>query len=273
MHRILCLLLLIGYCLTGLAQQVTYETIKDIHYYGEPVNNSDAYINERCVLDLYYPKNTKDFATVIWFHGGGMTAGSKFIPEALKNKGIAVVAVNYRLDPKVKSPAYIEDAAAAISWAFKNITAYGGDSTLIIVSGHSAGGYLAMMTGLDKTYLAKHGINANRIAALVPFSGQAITHFIIRKEKGLPDTQPLVDKFAPLYHVRKDAPPLLLITGDRELEMLGRYEENAYLARIMKLAGHQHTTLYELDGYDHGGMAEPAFPLLLKEVERINKEK
>jgi hypothetical protein len=34
---------------------------------------------------------------------------------------------------------------------------------------------------------------------------------------------------APLYHVRKDAPPLLLITGDRDLELLGRYQENAYL--------------------------------------------
>ncbi|MGE5393625.1 MAG: alpha/beta hydrolase [Candidatus Saccharibacteria bacterium] len=273
MKSILFLILLTGFFLTGIAQQVQYETIKDIHYYSESVNNSDSYINERCVLDLYYPKNTKDFATVIWFHGGGMTGGSKFIPDALKQKGIAVIAVNYRLDPKVKAPSYIEDAAAAISWAFKNINAYGGDTTLIIVSGHSAGGYLTLMTGLDKSYLAKYGINANRIAALVPFSGQAITHFIIRKEKGIPDTQPVVDKYAPLYHVRKDAPPLMLITGDREMEMLGRYEENAYLARMMKLTGHQQTTLYELDGFDHGGMAEPAFPLLLKEVERIKKEK
>lgn len=273
MNRMLLSLLLVVFTLTGIGQQTQYETIKDIHYYSATVNNSDSYINERCVLDCYFPKNKKNFATVVWFHGGGLTGGNKFIPDALKEKGIAVVAVNYRLDPKVKSPAYIEDAAAAINWVFKNINAYGGDTTLIIVSGHSAGGYLAMMTGLDKSWLAKYHLNANRIAALVPFSGQAITHFIIRKEKGMPDTQPLVDKYAPLYHVRADAPPLLLITGDREMEMLGRYEENAYLARMMKLAGHQQTRLYELDGYDHGGMAEPAFPLLLKEVERRIKEK
>ena len=66
-------------------------------------------------------------------------------------------------------------------------------------------------------------------------------------------------------------PPMLLITGDRELELLGRYEENAYMLRMMKLAGHKQTTLYELQGFDHGGMAEPAFPLLLKEVKRIEK--
>ena len=66
---------------------------------------------------------------------------------------------------------------------------------------------------------------------------------------------------------------MLLITGDRELELFGRYEENAYMQRMMKLAGHQQTTLYELQGFDHGGMAEPAFPLLLKEIKRIEKLK
>ena len=45
-------------------------------------------------------------------------------------------------------------------------------------------------------------------------------------------TQPLLDEMAPLYHVRDDAPPLLLITGDRELEMLGRYEENASILML-----------------------------------------
>jgi hypothetical protein len=57
-----------------------------------------------------------------------------------------------------------------------------------------------------------------------------------------------------------------LITGDREMELLGRYEENAYMWRMMKVAGHTKTYLFELDGFDHGGMAQPAFGLLLKYV-------
>lgn len=57
---------------------------------------------------------------------------------------------------------------------------------------------------------------------------------------------------------------MMLITGDRELELYGRYEENAYLNRMMQLVGHKKTSLYELDGFDHGGMPEPAFPLLLR---------
>ena len=245
--------------------KITYKIETNIPYRsGE---NLDEYMKERCKLDIYFPENLDSFTTVVWFHGGGLTAGEKSIPERLKNHKLAVVAVNYRLSPKVKSPAFIDDAAAAVAWTFKNISKYGGDPKKIVVSGHSAGGYLTCMIGLDKHYLTAYGIDANSIFKLIPFSGQMITHFVIRKERGIPDTQPVVDEFAPLFHVRADAPPLYLITGDRELEMLGRYEENAYMWRMMKLSGHKNTTLYELDGFNHGGMAEPAFDLLLKILE------
>ncbi|MEA4981554.1 MAG: alpha/beta hydrolase [Paludibacter sp.] len=265
-------ILLFVLCLHIYAQKAEYQTKSNIHYYSENVSQSDNYINERCVLDVYFPTNVKSYPTVVWFHGGGLTGGSKEFPSALKNKGIGIVAVNYRLSPKVKVAQCIEDAAKAVSWVFNNITAFGGDSSLIFVSGHSAGGYLACMVGLDKSWLNKLDIDANRIAGLIPLSAQTITHFTVRKEMNIPETQPLVDQFAPLYHVRSDAPSLLLITGDRELEMLGRYEENAYLMRMMKIAGHKSTRLFELDGYGHG-MTEPAFPLLLQEVQRITKER
>jgi acetyl esterase/lipase len=221
---------------------------------------------------LYYPQNAKNYPTIVWFHGGGLTGGTKQIPKALMDKGYAVIGVEYRLSPKAKAPAYIEDAAASVAWAFNNIEKYGGNSNLIFVSGHSAGGYLGMMITLDKKYLSKYNIDANKIAALIPFSGQAITHFTIRKEEGIKNTQAIIDQYAPLYFARSDAPPMLLITGDREQELFGRYEENAYLWRMMKLNGHTKTTLYELQGFNHGGMAEPAFPLLLKEVATVTNE-
>lgn len=64
---------------------------------------------------VYYPEKLKGFATIIWFHGGGLTEGNKDFPQALKDKGFCIVAANYRLYPKVKSPEYIEDAAAAVA--------------------------------------------------------------------------------------------------------------------------------------------------------------
>lgn len=252
--------------------QQEYATENNIHYYVDSINNKEEYIKSQCVLDIYYPKNEKNFATIVWFHGGGLNSGEKKVPKALMNKGFAVVAVEYRLSPAAKVPAYIEDAAASVAWVFNNIKKYGGNTKLIFLSGHSAGGYLDMMITLDKSYLKKYNIDADSIAAIIPFSGQAITHFTIRKEQGIKSTQPLIDKYAPLYFVRADAPPLLLITGDRELELLGRYEENAYLNRMMKLAGHKRTRLYELQGFDHGGMDDPAYPLLIKEITAITKE-
>ena len=241
---------------------------ENIFYRTAEEEKQDDYMAERCKLDIYYPQKIKNFTTVVWFHGGGITSGEKFIPERLKNQGIAVVAVNYRLNPRVNCPAYIEDAAAAVAWTFNHIAEFGGDPAKIVVSGHSAGGYLASMVGLDKSWLAKYDIDANRIAMLIPFSGHCITHMTIRKERGIPDTQPIIDEFAPLFFVRADAPPLILITGDREREMLGRYEENAYMMRMMKVAGHEKTKLYELDSFDHGGMASPAFEILLNEIRK-----
>jgi acetyl esterase/lipase len=223
----LLFLLLFTSILSAHAQQ-EYVTEKNIHYYPDSLNNKDGYISSQCTLDIYYPKGVKNFATVFWFHGGGLTGGEKEIPKALTEHGFAVIGVGYRLSPKVKAPAYIEDAAAAVAWAFQHIASYGGNTNLIFLSGHSAGGYLDLMITLDKKYLAKYNIDPNTIAALIPLSPQCITHFTVRQEEGIRDTQPTIDQYAPLYFVHKDAPPILLITGDRELELLGRYEENAY---------------------------------------------
>lgn len=267
MKKLLLISLLFMMWHTVFAQKDEYVTLQNIPYYTDSVGRSEAALSKDCVLDIYYPRNVQNFTTVVWFHGGGLTGGTKEIPEALKEKGLCVVGVSYRLSPQVVCPAYIEDAAAAVAWVFNNIKKYNGDPNRIFVSGHSAGGYLTCMIGLDKKWLNVYRIDANRIAGLIPFSAQTITHFTIRKERRIADTQPVVDAYAPLFHVRKDAPPMLLITGDREMETLGRYEENAYLMRMMKVVGHKETTLYELDGYGHN-MTEPAFPLLLKWIAR-----
>lgn len=228
--------------------------------------------NQRCRLDVYAPAAKKPFSTVVWFHGGGLTQGERSIPLPLRNQGIAVVAANYRLAPGVKSPVFLEDAAAAIAWTFKHIGDFGGDPDRIFVGGHSAGAWLTLMCGLDKRWLARHDIDTADLAGLIPLSPQVITHFAIREERGIEETQPIIDDLAPLFHVRKDAPPILLVTGDREKELMGRYEECAYFWRMMKLSGHAKTTLEEMGGFDHGRMPEPAFPLLVRFIETIAAE-
>lgn len=144
-----------------------------------------------------------------------MEGGSKFVPEELTDQGFAVVAVNYRLSPKAKNPAYIEDAAEAVAWTFRNIEKYGGRKDRIFVSGHSAGGYLTLILAMDKKYMAAYGADADSVAAYLPVSGQTVTHFTIRKERGLPNGIPIIDEFAPVNKARKDTAPVVLITGIR----------------------------------------------------------
>ena len=242
-----------------------YTTQFDIHYYPDSINQKDEYLRSICTLDLYYPKNKKDFGTIVWIHGGGLKHGRKVIPTRLKNQGMAIVAINYRLYPKVKAPGYIEDAAAAVAWVFNNIEALGGSSDKIYVAGSSAGAYLAAMIGLDKKWLAVHEIDANKILGLGLLAGQMFTHFTVREEREIGKTTVVVDDLAPISHLRKDAPPIFMVTGDREMEMLGRYEENAIMYRMLKVVGQQDIKLLELDGYGHAPQ-EPFLPLLLKEV-------
>ena len=255
------------------SSQMQYRDLySNLAYYENTPADMDTTLCFRCRLDLYLPPDTTGFATIIWFHGGGLTQGNKEIPSTLKNRGIAVVGAGYRLNPAVKAPLYIQDAAAAVAWVFRHIAEFGGDPELIFLSGHSAGGYLASMVGLDLMWLERFSVDGNRIAGLIPLSGHTITHFTARAERGIPGERAVVDSLAPLYHVRADAPPMLLITGDRELEMLGRYEENAYLMRMMRVSGHTANSLLELQGYGHN-MVDPALPILLREVQRLTRLK
>lgn len=242
-------------CALHLGAQDAYRTVSDISYV--PRTETDAYRLERCKLDVYYPEGKSGFSTVVWFHGGGLEGGGKHVPAELTRRGFAVVAVNYRLSPKAKNPAYIEDAAAAVAWTFRHIGEYGGRTDRIFVSGHSAGGYLSLMLAMDKSYLAACGADADSVAAYLPLSGQTVTHFTIRKERGLPDGIPIIDKYAPVNNARPDTPPVVLITGDRRTEMAARYEENALLYAVLRDIGNKQVTLYELQGFDHGGMCAP----------------
>ncbi len=89
----------------------------------------------------------------MWFHGGSLTGGSRYFPN-LKDQGIALVGVSYRLASKVQPPAYIEDSAAAVAWVLKNIERYGGDPKKVFVAGHSAGA-LSRFDGRDGSEVAQ----------------------------------------------------------------------------------------------------------------------
>ena len=246
-----------------------YNFVRNISYTS--ADEQDGYRKERCVLDIYYPETDKGFATLVWFHGGGLETGNKDLLDGFRRQGFAVVSVNYRLFPQCKCPDYIDDAAMAVAWTFENIGKYGGDKNQIYVSGHSAGGYLTLMVALAKEYMKKYGADADKIAKAYPVSGQTVTHNTIRKERGLPDSLPVIDEYAPMTHAGRGGSPLVLISGDRNLEMLARYEENAHLQALLKNFGHD-SVLYEMLGFNHGTVVDPASALISSDIRKLWEE-
>ena len=236
-------------------------TIADIAYKtGGALSKYEA---ERCKLDIYLPPGGKNFATLVWFHGGALKAGSKggtgdsdktpAIARALASGGIAVVAVNYRLSPKATFPAYLEDAAASVAWVRAHIAEHGGDPAKVFISGHSAGGWIALMLAMDARWLKPHRLTPDSFAGYVPLSGQTMTHYTVREERGIGKETIIADEAAPVYHCRKDTPPMLVLAADHD--MAARSEENEYFVAVLKGAGNQRVTFRQIADRAHGSIA------------------
>lgn len=140
--------------------------VKDIAY-----KSGDAltdYEKSRCQLDLYLPASGDHFPALVWFHGGALTGGAKDgvkpIAERFARAGIAVAAVNYRLSPKATYPAYLDDSAAAFAWIKTHAAEQHIDPARVFVGGHSAGGYLTFMLGLDERWLKPYSMAPSDIA-------------------------------------------------------------------------------------------------------------
>lgn len=241
-----------GFAQTGkVLENVPYKT-------GDSLSQPER---ERCRLDLYLPSGRgRDFSTLVWFHGGGLTGGSKDdetskkIARRLAREGIAVAVPNYRLSPGATFPSYIEDAAAAVAWVHTHIAEHGGDPAKLFVGGHSAGGYLTSMVGMDLRYLQNAGVDPANVIGLIPMSGQMVTHFTVKKERGIGEHTIIADEAAPIHFTRKETPPFLIIFGDRDWP--GRLEENQYFAAAQRAAGNENVTILVVNDRDHNSIAD-----------------
>ncbi|MBI4979644.1 MAG: alpha/beta hydrolase [Spirochaetes bacterium] len=272
--KILVAVLAAGYCYAQSTIYASCARVTNISYYdAAALRDADDYQRSQCRLDLRYPTNKSRFATVVWFHGGGLTTGKRSVID-LKTPDIAVVGVGYRLSPKVSYPAFIEDAAAAIAWVIKNIGSYGGDPGRVYLSGHSAGGYLILMTGMDPKWLAVHAISNTQIAGLIPVSAQVTTHFLVKKQRGDtgPQYRPIIDECAPLYYCAKDLPPVCIITGDRAIEFKCRVEENELMYASLKALGHPAVEFHEMKGFNHSTIATGGLPSVRAFVEAMETQ-
>jgi len=252
---------------------------KDILY--KPGSDLTAYELERCKLDLYLPAKP-GFPTLVWFHGGGLKTGdadmdfTQKIAQSLVAADIGFVIVHYRYSPKVTYPAYVEDAAASFAWTVKNIEKHGGNPQKVFIGGHSAGGYLASIVGLDAKRLKEFGLPLDTVAGMIPVSGQMLTHYTIREERKLDKYNVIADEAAPIYHTRKDTPPMLVLYADKD--MATRAEENVYFVSTMKAAGNKRVQGVLVKDRDHGSIArnianaeDPARLAIIKFINEVSQ--
>jgi len=234
------------------------------------------YEKSRCKLDLYLPAEGHEWPALVWFHGGGLTGGSKDggttpgLAERFNHEGIAFIAVNYRLSPKATYPAYLDDTAAAFAWVKTHAAEHGIDPARVFVGGHSAGAYLTAMVGLDARLLEPYHLTPDAIAGLIPVSGQMMTHFTVRAERGITDQNVITaDEAAPINHLHKGNPPILILFGDKDWP--ARREENLYFVAALRVAGGTHVQAIQINDRNHGSIngnlvkpGDPAAEAILK---------
>ncbi|MBN3583638.1 carboxylesterase family protein [Algoriphagus aestuarii] len=146
--------------------------------FGDMDFKSDGLSEDCLYLNVWTPadRNTKNLPVLVYFYGGGFVAGDGSEPryngEAMAQKGIVVVTVNYRLNifgffahPGLSTEAPYQasgnygllDQMASLKWVNENIEAFGGDPSKVTIAGESAGSISVsyqMASPLSKGYLA-----------------------------------------------------------------------------------------------------------------------
>lgn len=164
------------------------------------------------------PGSVEKRPVMVFFYGGGWANGDRahygFAARAYANKGFIVVLPDYRKVPEVRFPAFNQDGAAAVRWVKDNIARYGGDPDRIVLAGHSAGAYIAMMLTLDRSYLQSAGVDLSAIRAAVGLSGPYDFYpFDSRRAINAMNSWPRPIETQPIAFARTDAPPILIVTG------------------------------------------------------------
>jgi alpha-L-fucosidase 2 len=234
---------------------------------------------ESLKLDAYVPEGAGPFPAVILVHGGGWTSGDKSggprkaliapMQEPLERAGFAWLSINYRLAPKHRYPACVEDVETAIRWVKAHAAEYHIDPKRIALAGESAGGHLVALA-------AVRADASTHLAAVVAFYG--IYDFRIRVKPGEPltgniaalfgsETQDertlaLLREASPVEHVKPRLPPFLLLHGTADDRV--PLEQSLRMQTRLREAGVP-CELITIQGGAHGMMGWPALAPDFKE--------
>lgn len=217
-------------------------------------------------LDVYQPSQVyksnagnpaRAAPLVVFFYGGSWSSGERsdyrFVGEALASQGIVTVVADYRLSPAFRYPAFVQDSASAVRWAFDHAADYGADPALVFVMGHSAGGYNAAMVALDPRWLQAENLNPSQLAGWIGLAGpydflpigDRLTQIAFNWPGTPEDSQPMA-------HVSRLSPPALLLAPTQDnlvsperstLALAARLKSNGVRVESALFDGVSHVTL------------------------------
>lgn len=243
------------------------ECLKDIPY--EQVNGFNLKLDIR-----RNRRRPSQSPVLLQIHGGAWThkMGSKneqAIPlmNRLAEMGWICVSINYRLSPVATFPDHIIDCKKALVWVKKHIAEYGGNPDFIVVTGGSAGGHLSSLLSLTENYAPFQPGFENEdtsVQGCIPFYG--IYDFYdeqrLQHHKGLEkvlektvlkvskqDNPELYRQASPISHIHKDAPPFMVIQGDKDT--LVSTDETRYFVNALKQISVQPVVYAEIRGAQH----------------------
>jgi len=137
------------------------------------VTSEDIQIDEHYKVRVYHPPGaTGNDPLMIYLHGGGWVLCDLETEDAIcrlisKTMNIVLVSVDYRLAPKHKFPAALDDCVSAFDWSVANASNLGVQNTNVVIMGGSAGGNLAFGCALRLIEQGK-GDHIGGLVALVP---------------------------------------------------------------------------------------------------------
>jgi acetyl esterase/lipase len=258
----------------GAQAQVAYRVVPNITYLT--ANNSDL------KLDIYQARGqSAPQATVLYIHGGGWTAGSKetnvlnLLPYL--EMGWNVVNVEYRLARVSLAPAAVEDCLCALRWVIHNAKEYNVDTSRIVVTGNSAGGHLALTTGMIPSSAGLDrqcpGPEDLKVAAIVNWYG--ITDvadlldgpnrkvYAVTWLGSMENRKDIAARVSPLTYVRPGLPPVLSIQGDADPTV--PYTHSVRLHAALEKASVPNKLITVPAGL-HGNFKPEEYPRLYSEI-------
>lgn len=207
---------------------------------------------EALLLDACVPDGAGPFPAVLLVHGGAWTSGDKsggpkkaFIAPLhapLSQAGFAWFSINYRLAPKHRYPAAVEDVETAVRWLRSHAAEFRVDPRRIALAGESAGAHLVALAAV------RPDSEASRTAAIIPFygpfdlparvqPGQSLGSMaaFFGVESATPEALRLLAEASPALHVRPGLPPFLLVHGTADTRV--PYAQSTGMQAKLRQAG------------------------------------